>query len=130
SYAELHAQALTLAFQLAEVRPPTPAAVQACRDLTEKCLHDAAPQIRARALRLARNPIVDLCGQVVPLLHDSSPEIRRAAMVVLGPEVGVIATDDLLQWLHDPDPDVRRLCEGALKGRGLRDEHLKVGRVD
>lgn len=127
--AAVHDRALTLAIHLADKRPAAPAAIQACRELTRVCLREAAPETRARALRLALQPSIDLRDQVVPLLHDPSPEIRRAAMIVLGPETTVIATDDLLRWLHDPDPDVRRLCEGALKGRGLQDEHLKMGRM-
>lgn len=127
--AQVHDQALTLALQLAGAEPSTPAVVQACRKLTKVCLRGAAPEMRARALRLALQPQIDLRGDVVPLLQDPSAEIRRAAMVVLGPETNVIATDDLLRWLHDPDPDVRHLCESALKGRGLTEEHIKMGKL-
>jgi hypothetical protein len=41
----------------------------------------------------------------------------------------LIATDDLLSWLHDPDPEVRTLCETALRGRNLDEKHLKLGRL-
>ena len=126
--AEVRDRALTLAVHLTQ-QPPAAEAMLACRELARVCLHDASPDNRIRALRLAIQPHIDLRDQVVPLLQDSAAEIRQAAMIVLGPAVDVIATDDLLQWLHDPDPEVRRLCEGALKGRGLQAEHLKMGRL-
>ena len=31
--------------------------------------------------------------------------------------------------LHDPDPEVRTLCEEALRSRGLQEEHVKLGRL-
>jgi hypothetical protein len=41
----------------------------------------------------------------------------------------VIGEDDLLPLLHDPDADVRRLCEAALRGRQLLPEHIRLGRL-
>ncbi len=128
SDAEVHDRALTLAMHMTRQQPP-PAVVLACRELARVCLRDESADIRVRALRLAIQPRIDLRDQVVPLLHDSASEIRRAVMMVVGPAEDIMATDDLLRWLHDPDPDVRRLCEGALKGRGLQEEHLKMGKL-
>jgi hypothetical protein len=31
--------------------------------------------------------------------------------------------------LHDPDPEVRKICEDVLRDRGLRPEHLHLGRL-
>jgi hypothetical protein len=121
-------QALTLATSLA-TQPASSSSLNACRELARACLHDTNADNRGRALRLAIQPSIDLREQVAPLLSDPSPEIRRTAMVVLGPATEVISTDDLLHWLHDPDAEVRHLCESALRGRGLRKEHLLMGRL-
>jgi hypothetical protein len=124
--AEVRGRALVLAGALleskaAEVRSP-------CRELVRGGLRDADKANRLEAVRLALRPDVGLLEQVVPLLADSDPEVRRAALLGVGPEAEAIATDDLLQWLHDPDDTVRTLCEKALRGRGLQDSHIKLGR--
>ncbi len=59
----------------------------------------------------------------------SPPPVRRAALLAVGPARDVIHDDQLLPCLHDPDPEVRRLCEIALSGRGLRPEYLELGRL-
>ena len=110
-------------------RAKTEEIVQACRELARACLRDEAVANRARALRLALLPGIDLRDQVVSLLHDSAPEIRRAAMMEVGPFPDLTPTDELLPWLHDPDLDVRKICEAALRGRGLRDEQIEMGRL-
>lgn len=103
--------------------------VEACRDLARACLRDEAAGTRVLALRLAAQPEMQLREEIVGLLQDPAPEVRRAAMLELGPTPALISTDELLPWLHDADADVRKLCEAALRGRGLRDEHLKMGRL-
>jgi hypothetical protein len=72
---------------------------------------------------------IEMHEHVVPLLNDPAPEVRQAAMLAVGPSSEVLATDDLLRWLHDPDADVRRLCEGALRSRGLHEDHVRLGRL-
>jgi hypothetical protein len=71
-----------------------------------------------------------LIEPVMALLGDPDVEVRRAAMLAAraAPEA-VIKTETLLRWLHDPDEDVRRLCEAVLRGRNLSEEHLKLGRL-
>jgi HEAT repeat protein len=104
------------------------------RELARRHLHDSDSSSRVCAIQLAMLPGVDLQKEIVPLLEDSSPEVRRAAMLAVGHASGpqqaeVIATEDLLRWLHDTDDDVRRICEAALRGRGLQDEHVRIGRL-
>src|SRR5439155_4993844 len=100
----------------------------ACRESVRTCLNTGEPATRLQAVRLAAAPGMDLLGCVVALLGDPSPEVRRAVMLAVGPTSEAISTDELLRWLHDPDEDVRRLCETVLRGRGLRDEHLRLGK--
>jgi hypothetical protein len=56
-------------------------------------------------------------------------EVRRAVLVAVGPADQVVRDEGLLPCLHDADPEVRRLTEAALRGRGLRPEHLELGRL-
>jgi HEAT repeat protein len=124
--AEVRGRALVLAGALLEARAEEVRGP--CRDLARACLRDADKANRLQAVRLALRPDVNLLEQVVPLLTDPDPEVRRAALLAVGPEPDAVATDDLLQWLHDPDADVRSLCEKALRGRGLQDSQIKLGR--
>jgi hypothetical protein len=113
--------ALVLAGNSEELRSP-------CRELARACLRDADKGNRLQAVRLSLRPGLNLLEHVAPLLADPDPEVRRAVLLAVGPEPDAVATDDLLQWLHDPDQDVRTLCEQALRGRGLQDIHVKLGR--
>src|SRR5208337_1265426 len=68
--------------------------------------------------------------ELAPLLDDPVAEVRQAAILAVGPARDVVNTEDLLRALHDPDPDVRRLCEVMLLGdRGLRQEDVILGRL-
>jgi hypothetical protein len=106
-----------------------PEAVSAARELTRSCLRDRDPEIRIRALQLASNPHARLLVDAVSLLHDPVAEVRRAALLAVGPSTEAVATDDLLPWLHDADAEVRRLCETALQGRGLQSNHIKLAKL-
>jgi HEAT repeat protein len=101
----------------------------ACRELTQTCLGDEVPANRAHAVRLAARPQIALLEAVVPLLSDPVPEVRREAMLAVGPAQTAMSTDNLVRWLHDADAEVRTLCEKALRSRGLGDEHVKLGRL-
>jgi hypothetical protein len=67
--------------------------------------------------------------QVVPLLRDPDAAVRRAALLALGLAQEAARDEELLPLLHDPDAEVRRLCEGALRSRGLSDDHLLLARL-
>jgi hypothetical protein len=121
-----HALALT---EAVVGQSPRPEALEACRELIRACLRDEEADNRLHAIHLASQPGFNMLEQVVGLLGDPRPEVRRTALLAVGPVPEVIATDDLLQWLHDPDANVRRVCEGALRGRGLHDQQIKLGRL-
>ncbi|MGH7170722.1 MAG: HEAT repeat domain-containing protein [Gemmataceae bacterium] len=85
---------------------------------------------RLRAVRLSLNPgMTDVLEQVAVLLGDESPAVRRAALIAIGSDREAVHDDQLLPCLHDPDAEVRRLCEQALIARGLRPEYLELGRL-
>jgi hypothetical protein len=126
--AETRAHALTLCAVLLQ-RNGGAEAVSPGRNLVRGCLADPDPATRVLAIRLALHPGMDLLDDVAPLLNDPSVAVRRAAIVAVGPADQVVRDEGLLPCLHDADPEVRRIGELALRGRGLRPEHIKLGRV-
>ncbi|HYV37978.1 MAG TPA: hypothetical protein VE988_19995, partial [Gemmataceae bacterium] len=88
------------------------------------------PEIRSRAIRLVMHAPLHtekaLVEQVVAFLKDPAAEVRRSAVLTVGLAEETIGIQDMLTLLHDPDADVRRLCEQALRGRGLQDDHIKL----
>jgi hypothetical protein len=125
----IHTHALALLEHIDENIGPSPELLSSSRRLVSVCLSDKQTDCRTRALQLARRPEMDLVNEVVGLLNDPEPELRRSAMLMVGPIETAITTDSLLHWLHDPDLEVRRLCEKALRARGLQDAHLLLGRT-
>jgi HEAT repeat protein len=103
--------------------------LQSCRELARAALKDSRPENRIKAIQLAQLPGVNSLEEIVTLLGDPAPEVRQAAMLAVGPAPEAMADEDLLYYLHDPDAKVRQLCEIALRGRGLRDNHLKLGKL-
>jgi hypothetical protein len=123
-------QAAGLELADALLRQPNGAeALSASRELVRGAFRSAGADNRLRAVRLALRPGMDLLDQVVVLLSDPAAEVRRAAMLAVGPAEQVIDDEALLASLHDPDPEVRRLCEAALRGRRLLPEHIHLGRL-
>jgi HEAT repeat protein len=126
---EAHAAALDLADKFLG-DTSNPERLGACRELTQACVHDSDTENRIHAVRLALRPGMDLQKPLVALLNDSAAEVRRAVLSAVGGSKDVIETEDLLRWLHDPDAEVRRLCELALRrGRGLSPEEVHLGRL-
>lgn len=103
--------------------------VSAGREMAHGGLRSSSPSVRLKAIRLSLQPHVHLLEQVVGLLRDPSVEVRRAAILAVGPADQVVREDTLLPGLHDEDKEVRKLTESALRSRGLRPEHLELGRL-
>jgi hypothetical protein len=110
-------------------QPEHSEAVRPAQDLIRAGLHSSAAANRLRAVRLALHAGMDLLEPVTALLSDPEPEVRRAALLVVGPAHESVPDECLLPCLHDSDAEVRRLCEVALGGRGLRPEYVQLGRL-
>jgi hypothetical protein len=111
-----------------------PAVTQPCHEMVVAGLQQSHPETRVQAVGAALRPEVNRLDAVVPLLHDPAAEVRRAAMLALGParETGpdpLVGVEELLTWLHDPDAEVRRICEQSLRSRGLGPKDVKLGRL-
>jgi hypothetical protein len=104
-----------------------------CQDLALQSSKDAQPEMRVRAVtllvHLARAADPAFLQRVVPLLRDPAPSIRRAAVLAVGPSREAVADDELLPLLHDPDAEVCRLVELALRSRGLQENHILLARL-
>jgi len=127
-------QALSLATEIlqataAQKTPAEPMLLDACRELAQDGLRDGSEANRLLAIRLAQRPEVNLLTEIVPLLRDNSALVRREAILALGPAPEVIGDDHLFYWLNDPDADVRALCEMALRGRGLQENHIRLAKL-
>jgi hypothetical protein len=105
------------------------------RTIVASALKDRSPELRYLAIRVAACGEINMLPALVPLLDDADPRVRQMAMRALGPmpdenTAPAIETDQLIRWLHDPDPEVRRLCEMYLtnnRGRSSRD--IRLGRL-
>lgn len=87
--------------------------------------------VRVQAVAAALRPEVDCLDMVVPLISDPAVEVRRAAVLALGPARDgrpALGDDELLRCLHDPDPEVRQLCEMGLRSRGRSPRDIRLGR--
>jgi len=104
-----------------------------CRELVKAGLTLPTTEARVRAVRLAMRPDMEMRGEIVSVLGDPEAEVRRAAMLAVGPHDDqtpvVIADDELFRYLHDPDWDVRQMCETALTTRGLEPEQIACARL-
>ena len=107
--------------------------VDDCRAMAERGLSDERPGARIAALQLLLRPTMrndkELIEKAIPLLRDSEPGVRRAAIVSLASENELVREEYLLPLLHDEDPQVQYVTELALRKRGLQDDDLKLARM-
>jgi hypothetical protein len=108
-------------------QPQGAEALSGSRDLVRNCLSSESAANRLRAVQLALHPGMDLLEQVTALLRDPVADVRRAAIIAVGPMKDEILDDVLLPSLHDPDPEVRRLCEVALESRDRTPAQIRLG---
>lgn len=107
------------------------------RTIVSAALRDRAANQRIKGIFVALSADLNLLPAIVPLLNDPEPEVRLAALAALGPikegnagvEQPLVSTEDLLHWLHDPEPEVRKMCKEYLRGRGLRDHDIRLGKM-
>jgi hypothetical protein len=101
------------------------------RDTVAGGLKHSDAAARVLAVRLAMHPELGMRPDVVPLLDDSSAEVRCAALIAVataGDMETLVADEDLFRWLHDPDESVRKICLGALVGRSRTELEIRFGR--
>jgi hypothetical protein len=102
------------------------------RALALESLADADAPTRVAAVKvLLHEPLVrdrEILVRLAGLLRDPAPEVRRLALIAVGEDRDGVRDEQLLPLLHDVDAEVRRLCEVALRSRGLSDDHIRLAR--
>jgi hypothetical protein len=105
-----------------------PEAAARSRDLVRSALTDETATVQIEAIRFALRPEINLPADVVPLLKSPDAQVRRGAILALGPvledQTPILGTEELFPWLHDSDFEVRQLCRSALLTRGLDAEQI------
>ncbi len=102
-----------------------------CREVVTAGLKLQSVEHRLAAIRTALHPHLRMRADLLPLLNDPEPAIRRAALFAVGPATDaepVIGDEELFRWLHDPDEGVRKVCTDALVSRGRTDTEIALGR--
>jgi hypothetical protein len=102
------------------------------KEMLGRAARSDSADLRIQAVAAALRPEVNCLEAVVPLLADPVPEVRRAAVLALGPPGDggktVVGDDELLRCLHDVDAEVRRLGEMGLRSRGRSPRDIHLGR--
>jgi HEAT repeats len=130
SFAQYSPEGKAAALELADGwQTPGTDSRDAAAKIVQAALKDDQVSIQTRAIILALKPEFSLAADVVPLLKDPKPEIRRSALLAIGPFRDLAPDEDLLPCLHDPDEEVRARCVSALKSRGLREKDLLLARL-
>jgi hypothetical protein len=92
--------------------------LEPCLDLAAKGLRAADAETRVAAIQLVLRPSLrqdfELLAKVVPLLKDHVAQVRKTALLALGPARELVSDDDLLPLLHDRDEDARNLISYLL----------------
>ncbi|NBO90865.1 MAG: HEAT repeat domain-containing protein [Planctomycetia bacterium] len=110
-------------------QPRSAEVVVRARKLAQAGLASRSPAVRVRAVSLCLQPGLDLLEPVAALLTDIAPEVRRAALIAVGPATTAVSEEALLPCLHDEDFQVRELARSSLLARGLRSEQVELGRL-
>jgi hypothetical protein len=99
------------------------------RELARSGIADADPRVQLAAISLATLPAMRMLDEVAHCLGSHSAEVRRGALLVLGPNPEVLNEDALLPLLHDADPQNASLAQSALVARGLSNDQIRLGRL-
>lgn len=99
------------------------------RELARSGIADGDSQVQLAAISLATLPALRMLDEVAHCLGSHSAEVRRGALLVLGPNPEVLNEDALLPLLHDTDPQNANLAQAALVARGLTNDQIRLGRL-
>ncbi|MCX7664384.1 MAG: HEAT repeat domain-containing protein [Gemmataceae bacterium] len=102
------------------------------RSWLESGLKSPSSLQKVKAIALIMKYNEELLPQVLPLVSDENPNVRRATILALGPvregKPNLLDDEDLLKSLHDSDDEVRQLGELALRSRGRNSREISLGK--
>ena len=113
------------------LRSADPDALPRGREIVRTALKHRSAELRIQAVQMAMRADLDQKADVVACLQAPEADVRRAAMLAVGPAStggSAIGDEDLFPWLHDSESQVQRLCEAALSTRGLEPEQIAAAR--
>jgi HEAT repeat protein len=105
--------------------------ISKCREAVASGLKLTDPESRLQAIRLALHPDLKMRTALLPLLNDSEPRVRAAALFGVASFTGgehILSDEELFRWLHDPDEGVRKVCYDALVGEGRSEVEITLAR--
>ena len=112
--------------------PNDPQVAVRVKEIVHATAKSESVDVRVQAIAAAMRPEVNCLDAIVGLVNDPAVEVRRAAVLAIGPvrdgSRPVLADDSLLRCLHDQDEEVRRLAEMSLKSRGRTARDIRLGK--
>ncbi len=94
-----------------------------------KAIAEAPEKVKIQAIQLALSPEAGMIELCITALQDKNVEVRKVAILACAPAIDTISVDALLPCLHDSEPEIRAYCESALIARGLKKEHIQLGKL-
>jgi hypothetical protein len=89
-----------------------------------------APQSCIAAIAcLGALPIDEAAAPAIPYLKSDNPAIRYKVLESFANRPNLLDVDTLLSRLHDSVPDMAKLVEKILRGRGLTQDEVVLGRL-
>ncbi len=105
---------------------------QRAKEMVATAAKSESVDVRIQAIAAALHPEIDCLEAIVPLVDDPVVDVRRAAVLALGPvhEGGkaILNDEGLLRCLHDSDMEVRQFAEMGLRSRGRTPREIRLGR--
>jgi HEAT repeats len=95
-----------------------------------RLLTDPEPGARAAAVAcLGALPIDAAAEPAVAGVHDPDAVVRQQTLVAFAGRRDLVTEEDILPLLYDPSPAVAPVAEQVLRGRGLSQEQVGLGKL-
>ena len=125
---EVKAGALRLSGPILKQRPPAEV-VESLKLLVSSGARSDSARVQIQAITAALWPALDCLEETTVCLKSQHREVRKAAILALGPATEKINEEILLPGLHDEDLEIVQLTQSALQARGLRDDQIRLGKL-
>lgn len=97
----------------------------------QRLIHTAlkgSPIAKEFACRVAGRPAFGMSAEVVAMVTDESPSVRKAAILAIGTDREAVNEETLFRLLSDRDDDVKMAAGATLSARGLDEPQIELGR--
>ena len=125
---EVKAAALRLAGPILKQRPPVEL-VESLKLMVSSGVRSDSARVQIQTITAALWPALDCLEETTVCLKSQHREVRKAAILALGPATKKINEEILLPGLHDEDLDIVQLTQSALQARWLRDDQIRLDKL-